>query len=624
MLERLSAHEPLLVNTIGHSVGAILFALFLYMVLRDPVGVRLRASGLSITAAVLALLWNTASVVVIGLYEARSPAVDLVTALGTTALNLLPAVLLQLALGGRQRVLAITGYLLSATAIGIHWSEFVFGAPEFHSHGLRFTTISFGALTAVAALALLLSRETDRGQRTRRLLGTMALFLFALSFVHFGVGLEQRAWPVEVLIHHAGIPLALFVLLQDFRFVLLDAFVRVVANLAVAGATIAVGLKLAQTVGVEYGGSGNPFRIGILLVGAALALVAFSTYREKLQRVLTRTLFRRTDLDAVLREVRTHEDLPDDEQYLDWAVTRVAGYLKTECHPASTDIAGCLRQSGVTEPTLVAQAGECRQRLELAGAEVVFPLRLSQDEFRYYLLDRRPGGRPYLSEDLDALFRLTAEIADHVKHYRDIELRRLVSQAELRALQAQIHPHFLFNALNTLYGVIPKQAQSARQTVLNLADILRYFLASGKNYIPLEEELKIVRAYLDLEQLRLGDRLRAKVEADPETLSLPIPVLSVQPLVENAVKHGVSTKAEGGEVAVRARLDGDQLEVTVTDTGSGFPGSGGDGHGVALDNVRKRLQLCYGASADLSIRSGPDGSAVSYCVPVRERVGATT
>ncbi len=563
----------------------------------------------------------------IGLFEARSPAVDLVTAVATTALNLLPAVLLQLALGGRQRIVTLTGYLLSTSAIGIHWSEFVLGAPEFHSHGLRFTTFSFGALTAVAALALLLSRETGKGQRMRRLLGTMALFLFALSFVHFGFELEPRAWPVEVLIHHAGIPLALFVLLQDFRFVLLDAFIRVVANLAVAGATIAVGLKLAGAAGVEYGGGNNPFRIGILLVGAALALVAFAFYREKVQRVLTRTLFRRTDLDVVLKEVRTHEHLPGDEQYLDWAVTRIGRYLDTQCRPVPADVAGCLRGADVLEPILVAQAGECRERLEAAGGEMVFPLRLTQDEVCYYLLERRPGGRPYLSGDIEALARLTAEIVDHVKHYRDLELRRLISQAELRALQAQIHPHFLFNALNTLYGVIPREAPGARQMVLNLADILRYFLDSGKTYIPLEEELKIVRAYLELEQLRLGDRLRATVEASPETLSLPIPVLSVQPLVENAVRHGVSAKAEGGEVTVRARLDGDELEVRVTDSGSGFPesaGHGGEGHGVALENVRRRLQLCYGPATELSIHCGPEGSIVGYRVPIQERVPATT
>ncbi len=394
MLERLGTHEPLLVNTIGHSVGAILFAVFLYLVRRDPVGARLRASGLSITAAALALVWNATSVAVIGLYEIHSPAVDFVSGLGTTALNLLPAVLLHLALGGRHRPFAVAGYLLSAIAVGIHWSEFVLNAPQFHENGLVFSTIGFGALAVVAAVTLLRSHDTGHGQRTRRLLGTMALFLFALTFLHFGVGFEPGAWPLEVLVHHAGIPLALFVLLQDFRFVLLDAFVRVIANLAVAGITIGVGVKLGQLVGLEFAGPASPFRFGMLLVGASLALVAFANYREKLQRVLTRILFHRTDLDKALAELRGHEDMPGDEEYLDWAVVRVARYMEADCRPASPDQIAGLKETGIVGPILVSEAGACRESLELAGADVVFPLGLGPDDVRYYLLGRRSGGRP--------------------------------------------------------------------------------------------------------------------------------------------------------------------------------------------------------------------------------------
>ncbi len=627
MLERLSAHEPLLVNTIGHSVGAILFALFLYMVRRDPGGVRLRASRLSIAAAALAFVWNAASVAAIGGYEAQSSWADLAIGIATTALNLLPAVLLHIALGIRHRMLASIGYTLSFIAIGIHWGEFVLGEPEFHRLGLRFTTVSFAALTAIAAVVSLRSRETERDIVNRRLFGIAALFLFALSFVHFGFAREPWVWPFEVLVHHAGIPLALFVLLQDFRFLLLDAFIRVFTNLAVAGATIGLVLALGRWAGVEYAGIGGPFRQGILIVGAALALVTFAAFRERLQGTLTRILFRRTDLDEALAELRTHEDLRGDEEYLDWAVRRIARYLEAECHLAGQNLAACLRHLDTAGPILAADAGDCREALDAAGAEVAFPLRLSSDEVRYYLLGRRPGGRPYLSEDIQALARLTAEVVDHVKHYRDLEMRRLVSQAELRALQAQIHPHFLFNALNTLYGAIPRQARGARDTVLNLADILRYFLQSGKTFIPLEEELKIVRAYLEIEQLRLGDRLRATVDADPATLSLPIPMLTIQPLVENAVKHGVSARAAGGDVAVQTRIEGGRLKIRVRDNGPGFAGGGrpdGQGHGVGLDNVRGRLRLCYGEGAGLDIESGDDGTTAGFSIPARERAEVMT
>ena len=130
----------------------------------------------------------------------------------------------------------------------------------------------------------------------------------------------------------------------------------------------------------------------------------------------------------------------------------------------------------------------------------------------HLLLGRRTGGRRYLSEDLQALARAAAQIVEQIEQYRESEMRRLVAQAELRALQSQIHPHFLFNALNTLYGIIPREAKGARETVLNLADIFRYFLETEKSFLPLEEELHIIKAYLEVERLRLGDKLRIEID----------------------------------------------------------------------------------------------------------------
>jgi len=254
--------------------------------------------------------------------------------------------------------------------------------------------------------------------------------------------------------------------------------------------------------------------------------------------------------------------------------------------------------------------------------EAVVPLRLSHGETRYVLLGRRRGGRRYLSEDLGALARLGAQVVEQVEQFRESEMRRLASQAEFRALQSQIHPHFLFNALNTLYGVIPKQAEGARRTVLNLADIFRYFLRGEKNYIPLEEELRIVRAYLEIESLRLGDKLKTEIRVDDDALQVPIPVLSIQPLVENAVKHGVAPKAEGGTVYLSATRSAAGLRVSVRDSGVGFQPSGSErakGLGMGLENVSRRLKLCYGPEAKLEIESGPEGAVVEFVVPAEEK-----
>jgi two-component system, LytTR family, sensor kinase len=199
-----------------------------------------------------------------------------------------------------------------------------------------------------------------------------------------------------------------------------------------------------------------------------------------------------------------------------------------------------------------------------------------------------------------------------------------VTQAELKALQSQINPHFLFNALNTLYGVIPREARGARETVLNLADIFRYFLNAGKTYLPLGKELKIIRAYLDIEHLRLGDRLQTEVVAPEDLLETPIPVLSIQPLVENAIKHGVARKPGGGKVRLEVTRENGVVRVAVSDTGGGFDAaSETQGHGLGLANVEQRLKLCYGPDFGLTIRSSESGSEVSFAIPAPEHAEMT-
>jgi two-component system sensor histidine kinase LytS len=235
-------------------------------------------------------------------------------------------------------------------------------------------------------------------------------------------------------------------------------------------------------------------------------------------------------------------------------------------------------------------------------------------------LSRRAGGRRYLSEDLALLARFAAEIALRLETDRETELKRLVAQAELRALQSQIHPHFLFNALNTLYGLIPREARGARQTVLDLSDILRFFFRTGSAEIPLEEELRIVKAYLAIEALRLGQKLTYEVDAPAESLHVTIPVLTLQPLVENAVRHAVAPRAEGGRVQVRAGFDSRGLKVSVEDDGPGFSESPATDARprVGLDNVRKRLRLRYGPEYGLQIDTKPGRTVVSFLVPVGE------
>jgi LytS/YehU family sensor histidine kinase len=209
-----------------------------------------------------------------------------------------------------------------------------------------------------------------------------------------------------------------------------------------------------------------------------------------------------------------------------------------------------------------------------------------------------------------------------VDRFRAAEMQRLVSEAELRALHSQINPHFLFNALNTIYGIIPREAAGARRTVLNLADIFRYFLQSDEILIPLSEELKIVRAYLEIERLRLGPRLQTMIQVDQDAEQTLIPVLSVQPLVENAIKHGVATRPDEGWLRVTAHVADGALNIAVEDSGASPPSNADEAHssgaGVGLANVSRRLQLCFGQDSDVKMLHGPFGTKVQFSVPVSQ------
>jgi LytS/YehU family sensor histidine kinase len=153
--------------------------------------------------------------------------------------------------------------------------------------------------------------------------------------------------------------------------------------------------------------------------------------------------------------------------------------------------------------------------------------------------------------------------------------------------------------------------------VLNLADIFRYFLQSEKTFVPLADEMQIVRAYLAVEGARLGARLTADIDVDPAALDVPIPILSIQPLVENAIKHGVAPCTEPGFVRVTAGLRDEDLYIRVENSGGDRNGAS-SGAGVGLQNVRRRLEICYGGSASLDLRFLDRETVVELSLPTRQ------
>lgn len=618
-----SIHEPLLVNTIGHSAGAVIFGIFLFLFLRDRAGSRfLRGSWLSFAAAGLAFLWDVGSLaaMVAGTNHPRTG--ELLIAFSFAVLSLLPAVLLHLALDGNFPTIIFSGYVLSTLSAGMHAWEFV--GPQGHARqwALMLIPIGFGILTTISVILLSVGKIPQPRGNSSRIGGAMCLFLFAISFVHFGAKAADSGWSSELFIHHAGIPLALFVLLQDYRFVMLDAFIRFLANVLLAAlltfAVIRTGLHLVL---VESHAVRNPLYEAVLLTGLCLTLIGFALVRNRVQRLLTNFVFRRPGIENALQTIRARPGVEQNEaEYFAWAIEQVGQFMNTSQARLvpEASLPETLRELSLVFPIPASDYPDLRGTSRLGWTEAIVPLRFSQGDVWFGLLGRRKGGRRYLSEDLTFLARLANAIVEQIERLRNTEVRRLVSQAELRALQAQINPHFLFNALNTLYGMIPREIAGARKTVLNLADIFRYFLQSEKTFIPLTEELEIVKAYLEIERLRLGARLHVEIDVDDAALQVPIPILSIQPLVENAIKHGISANPDPGTLRLRVESKSRAIHISVYDSGAGTTGiaAPNGGMGVGMNNVSQRLRLCYGEASKLSMDSTPSGTIVKFSVPL--------
>ncbi|HZP42111.1 MAG TPA: histidine kinase [Candidatus Binatia bacterium] len=206
--------------------------------------------------------------------------------------------------------------------------------------------------------------------------------------------------------------------------------------------------------------------------------------------------------------------------------------------------------------------------------------------------------------------------------HRERELTELAATAQLAALRAQINPHFLFNSLNSIAQLIRTDPDKAETCVERLAEIFRYILRRAeKEFVPLGEELEMAKAYLEIERARFGERLRVETALDPPSLHQLIPNLILQPLVENAVKHGLSRKLGAGTVRIAAAVQDGCLTLTVGDDGLGMAPPTLERvyeRGVGLRNLRDRLERLYGPRHLPEIRSTPgSGTEVRLRLPVR-------
>jgi two-component system LytT family sensor kinase len=196
---------------------------------------------------------------------------------------------------------------------------------------------------------------------------------------------------------------------------------------------------------------------------------------------------------------------------------------------------------------------------------------------------------------------------------RASQLETQIAQARLGALKAQLQPHFLFNTLNAIVVLVRQQkGQQAEETLARFSDLLRAVLADmDAQEVTLARELEYLKLYLSIEQLRFSDRLRVDFDVDPDLLDAAVPHMSLQPIVENAIRHGIGQRATAGVIGIRAARVGEALHVSVRDDGPGFAAQGaGGGMGLGLANTRARLKQLYGEASGLRTESGAQNGAV--------------
>ncbi len=267
-------------------------------------------------------------------------------------------------------------------------------------------------------------------------------------------------------------------------------------------------------------------------------------------------------------------------------------------------------------------------------AEIFIPT--VEQPFYKIILKDFSGGRRLLSEEtalLEAVSLLTARRIDAVRvtderiqqEKREQEFSKLATEAQLSALRAQINPHFLFNSLTTIGYLINSAPEKAFQTLMKLTKLLRESLRQNNEFSTLGEEIELIENYLEIEKARFEERLEVVIEVSKDLKNLRVPALILQPLVENAVKHGISKNRRGGKIKISANLETKQTEVflklSVFDSGAGKNTSLElNSNGVGLRNIRERLENYYGTKANLTINSSDEhGTTAEIILPVKAK-----
>lgn len=657
-----------LVNIMSFLTGATLYAMLLVMVLRTPHAARSAGSRpsrywtpvssdyLTLATAILGLLWNLGAIVTFGVGNlwVAEPFPILIAA-AFTSLGFLPAVVVDSvlrtgsSLSEHKGALLVTAatYLISSIAAGLHFYEAFTTQAVPSRTALLLLTISFGILI------ILLSLMTRRQPGRSRALWIVALAVFAVSALHLRhhEG-DQYSWWIELIGHQASLPLAFAILYQDYRFAFADLFLKRALTL-IALVALAFSMYVAVVLPFLSGSDGHvesdPRAVGVILGMWIVTALLYPRLHHAVAWVVDKIVLRRSDYNYVRAEVTrlaaSHEQdnliLDDVCKFLGSALTarEVLWFGPNNDTSVASELGESTRidLSALKSGTNATADSPVLRDPRGLNAILVIP---TAEPPRYVIkIGELSGGRRILSDDTIMLEAVAFTIARRIdalrimherceQNLREQQISKLATEAELRALRAQVNPHFLFNALTTIGFLIQTAPERALDTLMRLTGLLRGVLRSADEFTTLGEELKIIESYLEIERARFEDRLRVTIDVPPQLLSTQAPPLLIQPLVENSIKHGISPLKGGGDVIISAVLEPAPesksqpqiLCISVRDNGAGVSEielAQGRKRGVGINNVEQRLRSYYGLAASLTIKSACGvGTLVEVRLPV--------
>jgi len=579
-------------NLVGFVTGTALYAMLLALVLRQP------APTATIATAVLGLIWNLGELAAYALPRlGYFPESIALWAVSFPALGLLAAVVVHSVARDLRRGFALTAvaYGCSFAASVLHFTTVITGNPEPSSIAFLLLTVCYSLI--IVALGVM-TRAQANGPRV---LWVLALALFAVSASHLGRSHGgDDGWAVELVGHHAAIPLAFAILYQDYRFALADLFLKRALTLIAIVAIAFAGYTLVSSL------PAGPFAAGVLTtLWVATSLVSPWLHR-RIVRFVDQSLLGRADYTALRATIGQALQAQNSiEGVLDTACAKLAPAL------AARNLTWIVDDAPVWSPHEVVPTTDLPRYIVRIG--------------------ELTGGRRLLSDDkalVESVLGVAARRIDQIRltheryevQLREEEMLKLTAEAELKALRAQVNPHFLFNALTTIGYLIETDPPRALNTLMQLTALLRGVLRSEGEFTTLGRELELVEHYLKIEHERFEERLRVRIDVPQSLRPMRIPTLVLQPLVENAIKHGVAPSKGGGDVEVIAAMTKDghaaRLKLTVRNTGAPLhpaaPRYTGDHVGV--DNVRRRLAGHYGVDASLALTTDAAGNTVAEIV----------